>query len=102
MAPASVSDPTFADLALLHTLNGLEVPRIARTLAEGAERELVWRNDLDGLTFRIGDRFLKWNSRSTGVDLERERVRLDWISTRHPAPRCCRPRERWRRAMAPY
>ncbi len=82
-----MSDPTFADLALLHTLNGLEVPRIAHTLAEGGEPELVWRNDLGGLTFRIGDRFLKWNPRSTGVDLERERVRLDWISTRHPAPR---------------
>lgn len=82
-----MSDPTFADLALQHTLDGLEVPRIARALAEGGEPELVWRNDLDGLTFRIGDRFLKWNPRSTGIDLERERVRLDWISTRHPAPR---------------
>ena len=82
-----MSDPTFADLTLQHALNGLEVPQIARTLAEGTEPELIWRNELDGLTFRIGDRFLKWNPRSTGVDLERERVRLDWISTRHPAPR---------------
>ncbi len=82
-----MSDPTFADLALQHTLNGLEVPRIAQTLAEDTEPELVWRNELDGLTFRIGGRFLKWNPRSSGIDLERERVRLDWISTRHPAPR---------------
>jgi kanamycin kinase len=82
-----MSDPTFADLALQHALNGLEVPRIAQALAEGTEPELVWRNELDGLTFKIGDRFLKWNPRSSGVDLERERVRLDWISTRHPAPR---------------
>ncbi|MBA2254398.1 MAG: phosphotransferase [Chloroflexi bacterium] len=81
-----VSDPKFADLALLHTLRGLEVPPIARALAGGREPELVWRNDLDGLTFRIDDAYLKWNPRSTGIDLERERVRLEWISTRHPAP----------------
>jgi kanamycin kinase len=46
------------------------------------EPELVWRNELDGLTFRIGDRYLKWNPPSTGIDLERERVRLEWISAR--------------------
>jgi kanamycin kinase len=84
---ASMSDPRFADLALQHTLRGLEVPRVARSFAGGREPELVWRNDLDGLTFRIGDRYLKWNPPSTGVDLERERVRLEWISARHPAPR---------------
>lgn len=78
---------TFSHLAGLHTLEGLEVPRIARTLARGREPELVWRNELDGLTFRIGDRYLKWNPPSTGTDLERERVRLEWISARHPAPR---------------
>lgn len=83
----SMSDPRFADLALQHTLGGLEVPRIARALAGGRAPELVWRNDLDGLTFRTGDRYLKWNPRSTGIDLERERVRLEWISARHPAPR---------------
>ncbi len=82
-----MSDPRFADLSLQHTLNGLEVPPIARMLANGADPKLIWRNDLDGLTFRIGDRFLKWNPPTTGVDLERERMRLDWISTRHPAPR---------------
>jgi kanamycin kinase len=82
-----VSDPRFADLEALHTLEGLEMPRIARTIAGDSEPELVWRNELNGLTFRIGDRYLKWNPRSTGIDLERERVRLDWISARHPAPR---------------
>ena len=30
---------------------------------------------------------MKWNPRSTGTDLERERVRLDWLVGRHPAPR---------------
>ena len=80
-------DPKFADLARMHTMEGLEVPQIARTLAGGSEPELVWRNELDGLTFRIGDRYLKWNPPSTGIDLELERVRLGWISARHPAPR---------------
>jgi kanamycin kinase len=80
-------DPTFADLARQHTLEGLEVPAIARDLAGGVEPELVWRNELNGLTFRIGERYLKWNPPATGIDLERERVRLEWISLRHPAPR---------------
>jgi kanamycin kinase len=75
------------DLSLQHTLRGLAVPRIARELAGASEPELVWRNDLDGLTFKVGDRYLKWNPRSTGVDLDLERVRLGWISARHPAPR---------------
>jgi kanamycin kinase len=83
---ADVEDP-FAELALLHTLDGLEMPQVVRDLAGGHDPALVWRNELDGLTFRIGDRFIKWNPRSTGIDLERERVRLDWLSTRHPAPR---------------
>jgi kanamycin kinase len=63
------------------------MPPLVNGLAGDAEPELIWRNELDGLTFRIGARFLKWNPRSTGIDLERERVRLEWISTRHPVPR---------------
>lgn len=82
-----MSDPRFADLESAHTLDGLEMPPLVERLAGDAEPELVWRNELDGLTFRIGDRFLKWNPRSTGIDLDRERVRLGWLSPRHPAPR---------------
>jgi kanamycin kinase len=82
-----MTDPHFAHLARQHTLKGLEVPRIAQVCAGNREPELVWRNELNGLTFRVGTRYLKWNPPSTGVDLERERVRLDWISARHPAPR---------------
>ena len=33
------------------------------------------------------DQYVKWNPRHTGIDLERERVRLAWLSDRHPAPR---------------
>jgi kanamycin kinase len=81
-----VEDP-FAELAFLHTLDGLEIPSVVRVLARERDPVLVWRNELDGLTFRIGDQFIKWNPRSSGIDLERERVRLDWLSSRHPAPR---------------
>ena len=82
-----MGESSFGHLADLHSLRGSGVPRIARALAGDRDPELVWRNDLGGLTFRIGARFLKWNPRSTGIDLERERVRLDWLVGRHPAPR---------------
>ena len=84
---SAMPDPEFAHLAGLHTLEETEIPRIALTLAGGSDLQLAWRNELGGLTFRIGTRYLKWNRRSTGVDLERERIRLEWISKRHPAPR---------------
>jgi kanamycin kinase len=77
----------FAFLARQRTLDEIAVPRIVHALARGDEPQLVWRNDLGGLTFRLGERFLKWNPLSTGIDLEREFVRLQWISARHPAPR---------------
>jgi|GEM_PF-1158601 len=77
----------FAELGRQHTLGDVQVPRIALEFAQDRAPELVWRNDLGGLTFQLGDRYLKWNPPSTGIDLERERTRLEWISARHPAPR---------------
>ena len=82
-----MTDPDFAHLAALHTLGDDPVPPIVLELAGGRPADLVWRNELGGLTFRIDDRYVKWNPRRTGIDLERERVRLEWISARHPAPR---------------
>jgi kanamycin kinase len=82
-----MSSPDFSDLAAQHTLGDDPIPEIVMELAGGRLVELVWRNDLGGLTFRVGDRFLKWNPHGTGIDLERERVRLEWIARRHPAPR---------------
>ena len=63
------------------------VPPRVLVLAGDLEPELIWQNELGGLTYRIGDRYLKWNPRSTGIVLEREARRLEWISQRHPAPR---------------
>ena len=82
-----MTEPDFSHLAALHTLGDDSVPQVVVSLAGGRAAELVWRNELGGLTFRIDDRFLKWNPRHTGVNLEFERTRLAWLSNRHPAPR---------------
>lgn len=78
-------DPVLYDSQ--HTLGDCGVPAVVTALAGGAEPQLVWHNELGGLTFRIGDRFVKWSPRTAGIDLDVERRRLDWISSRHPAPR---------------
>jgi kanamycin kinase len=82
-----VTEPDFAALAAQHELGDEPIPSAVRALAGDAPLELVWRNDLGGLTFRVDDRYIKWNPRRTGADLERERVRLEWLAGRHPAPR---------------
>lgn len=79
--------PDLAALAAQHTLGDDPIPDAVLQIASGRPAELVWRNELGGLTFRIGDEFVKWNPRHTNIDLERERLRLEWISRRHPAPR---------------
>ena len=80
-------DGEFAHLAAQHTLGAERIPHAVRELAGSAEPELVWRNELGGLTFRFANRYVKWNPRGTGIDLGRERMRLDWIAGRYPAPR---------------
>ena len=82
-----MTGPDFSDLAAQHTLGDDPVPGVVAELAGTARPELVWRNELGGLTFHFDDRFVKWNPRHTGIDLDRERVRLEWISGRHRAPR---------------
>lgn len=81
-----MSEPDFSRLAAQHTLGDDPIPPVVHEAARGQTPELVWRNDLGGLTFRAGDRFIKWNPRSTAIDLARERDRLRWIASRHPAP----------------
>jgi kanamycin kinase len=73
-------------LADLHMLGDDPIPPVVVDLAQGADVELVWRNEQGGLTFRLADRYMKWNPRRTGIDLQREIERLAWISGRHPAP----------------
>lgn len=62
-------------------------PPIVTAYAGGENPELVWHNELGGLTYRTGKHFIKWNPRHTGVDLDLEHARLDWLDGRHPAPR---------------
>ncbi len=79
--------PDFAAHAAQHTLGDDPIPDIVLVSAAGRSVELMWRNDLGGLTFRMGDSVIKWNPRATGIDLARERSRLEWLAGRHPAPR---------------
>jgi len=64
----------------------VEVPAMVRELTAGGELDAVWRNELGGLTFREGERYLKWNPIGSGIDLDDERARLDWLAPRHPVP----------------
>ncbi len=82
-----MTDDEFALLAAQHTLGDQPIPPAVLDLAGDSVPELVWRNDLGGLTFRLGGRYLKWDPRVTGIELERERRRLVWLAGRHPAPR---------------
>jgi kanamycin kinase len=82
-----MNSPVPSRSASFHTLGSDPVPQAVVEIADGRRFELVWRNELGGLTFRIDDQFLKWNPRRTGIDLERERTRLSWLAVRHPAPR---------------
>jgi len=81
-----VSGPD-ALFAARHVLGDDPVPGVVVDLAGAGPAGLVWGNELGGLTFRIGDRFVTWNPLRTGIDLDRERLRLEWLNGRHPAPR---------------
>lgn len=63
-----------------------EIPSAVHRLLDGEEAQLVWVNERGGLTFRAGNRFLKWNRHANGLDLEAERVRLEWAIRWHPVP----------------
>lgn len=58
------------------------VPDLVRRWALGP-LEPVWRNELGGLTFRDGDRYIKW---STQGDLGDEEGRLRWAARYTPMP----------------
>lgn len=77
----------FSHLAEVHRLGDDKIPDRVFEWVDGSTIDLVWRNELGGLTFQLGNGlFVKWNPQSTGIDLEREQVRLEWLAGRHPAP----------------
>lgn len=63
------------------------VPLVVRRFSSNHEPQLVWTNERGGLTFRAGNHFVKWNPRTTGLDLEQERLRLEWAIRWHPVPK---------------
>jgi kanamycin kinase len=75
----------FADLARFRDQGDDPIPRVV--LGLHPDPQLVWRNELGGLTYRVGARFVKWSPRTAGIELARERDRLLWLEGRHPAPR---------------
>jgi len=59
-----------------------EAPASVIALADGRSVRAVWRNELEGVTFEVGDGrdrwFVKWLPTGTGIDLEEEAARLRW------------------------
>ncbi len=66
------------------------MPDAVRAFAAGQPLEAVWRNELGGLTWRVGAAaaraFVKWAPVGTGLDLGAERMRLTWLAGRTRAP----------------
>lgn len=62
------------------------IPARILQFSGGTEPELVWTNERGGSTYRIGDRFVKWNPHTTRLDLEGERHKLQWASRYHTVP----------------
>ena len=69
-----MTEPDWASLAEVHLDGGDPTPDVVLRLAAGEAVEHVWRNELGGVTYRIGgDRYVKWNPRASSIDLDLER-----------------------------
>jgi kanamycin kinase len=65
------------------------VPAAVRALAGDEPVRPVWRNELGGLTFALGesaDWYVKWVPVASGIDLDREAARLRWAAPHLPVP----------------
>ncbi len=66
------------------------LPASVAVLAGDARLTPVWRNQLGGLTWQVGEgpqrRFVKWAPAGSGIDLAREVVRLRWAARFTPVP----------------
>lgn len=67
------------------------VPDSVMRLAGKRPIEVVWLNELGGLTFRIRgdakDTFIKWAPLDSGLDLKSERIKLEWAIAYTPVPK---------------
>ena len=66
-------------------------PAAVTKLAGDRRPRLVWSNELGGRTYEVGGDtqrcFVKWSPHSSGIDLSKEVVRLQWAVTYTPVPR---------------
>ena len=70
----------------------VEIPDQVQALLAGRSYDVVWRNELGGLTFEVllpggGRQFLKWAPAGSGIDLAREVARLRWAAEFIRVPR---------------
>ena len=63
----------------------VRIPRGLRPLV-GSDPDVVWLNELGGLTFRLDGAYLKWAPRGSGLDLAAEADRLTWAQQYTPVP----------------
>ena len=68
-----------------------EIPAAVRRYAGKRALEIVWVNEVGGLTFRIRggltDTFIKWNPADSGIDLQMEEEKLRWAIAFTPVPK---------------
>jgi kanamycin kinase len=63
------------------------VPAVVAALAGSDVIRPVWRNQLGGLTFALGDdRYVKWQPAGTPIDLDAEIERMAWLAPLTPVP----------------
>jgi kanamycin kinase len=54
------------------------IPAAVVAIASGRDARLVWDNEVGGLTYAVGDVFIRWVPAGSHLGLDRERHRLAW------------------------
>ncbi|MDP1719977.1 MAG: aminoglycoside 3'-phosphotransferase [Candidatus Nanopelagicaceae bacterium] len=71
--------------------NDTPIPDSVMRYARKRPIEVVWLNDLGGLTFRIKggvkDTFIKWAPINSDLGLDAEQIKLEWASAFTPVPK---------------
>jgi aminoglycoside phosphotransferase len=66
------------------------IPPAVAVIAAGRAARLIWRNEVDGLTFDVGEGpgrcFVKWAPAGAPLDLAAEAARMTWARPFHPVP----------------